>query len=82
MAGDVACFNIKANIIIRQSETGNLVNDKPEWKVSISNICVYTQSQVKFNCNRFQTTKDVNPSILSISDDVCLLKNDKGISRS
>lgn len=46
----------------------------PELKVTVTNNCVCSQSQVMFKCDGFQTNEAVDPTILTISDDVCILQ--------
>ncbi|PNX54782.1 transferring glycosyl group transferase [Trifolium pratense] len=48
------------NIVVKQSKTSGSV-----WKVTVSNNCICTQSQVRFNCKGFQTSKSVDPTIFS-----------------
>ncbi|TKY58438.1 TPD1 protein-like 1 [Spatholobus suberectus] len=79
--GDAASCSIE-NISIDQSKTGNWARGMPEWKVTITNNCVCPQSQVKLKCDGVKKYKEMDPSILSISRGVCLLKNGHPISPS
>lgn len=49
------------------------MNGKTQWKVTISNDCKCDQSSVKLDCSGFQTTENVDSSILSQYGAVCLL---------
>ncbi|ESW11376.1 hypothetical protein PHAVU_008G024700 [Phaseolus vulgaris] len=60
---------------IRQSKTGNWAHGMPEMKVRMINRCECAVAEVKLNCTAFQTYKTEDPSLLTISGDVCLLKN-------
>ncbi|CAI9100454.1 OLC1v1037564C1 [Oldenlandia corymbosa var. corymbosa] len=63
------------NIKIAQVATGSKAGGKPEWKVTITNDCKCTQTQIKLSCSGFQSAEPVDPSILSKNGDVCLLVN-------
>ncbi|RDX72768.1 TPD1 protein-like 1, partial [Mucuna pruriens] len=81
--GDAGCSPFEPQeLIIVQSKTGKLTRGKPEWKVSITNECRCSQSQVKLKCDGFQTNEAVDPSILTISDGICLLNKGTPISPS
>ncbi|KAK7374686.1 hypothetical protein VNO80_08123 [Phaseolus coccineus] len=67
------------NLEITQSKTGNWAHGMPEMKVRIINRCDCAVAEVKLNCTGFQTYKTEDASVLSISGDVCLLKNGKSI---
>ncbi|KAF3323614.1 Beta-1,3-N-Acetylglucosaminyltransferase family protein [Carex littledalei] len=53
-----------SNISVTQKPTGNLFGGKPEYEVTIKNLCPCQQSNVQFNINGFQTAEPVDPSIL------------------
>ncbi|EXB80735.1 hypothetical protein L484_008515 [Morus notabilis] len=69
------------DIQIARSRTGELVENKPEWSVTIKNECSCTQLDLHLDCNGYQTVKLVDPSILSISNDgqYCLVNNGQPI---
>ncbi|KAH7524616.1 hypothetical protein FEM48_Zijuj06G0138200 [Ziziphus jujuba var. spinosa] len=52
-----------------------MVQDKPEWKVTIKNDCDCSQKLVTLECTGFETVEPVDPSIMSFSGSVCLLIN-------
>ncbi|GMN45468.1 hypothetical protein TIFTF001_014660 [Ficus carica] len=64
-----------ADIKIDQSQTGAKVENKPEWSVTIRNECVCSQTDLQLDCNGYQTVKQVDPSILSVSGGHCLVNN-------
>jgi len=64
---------------IKESKTGNWAHGMSERKVTITNRCACAVAEVKLNCAGFQTYKAENPSVLSVSGDVCLLKNGSSI---
>lgn len=58
--------------------TGAKVQSKPEWKVTVTNDCICTQFNIQLSCSGFQTVEKIDPSILTIGKDTCLLlKNDR-----
>ncbi|KAK7295555.1 hypothetical protein RJT34_18465 [Clitoria ternatea] len=80
LRGEDAASCTLRDLSISQQGTGNWAHGMPELKVSVTNNCECSQSQVKLNCKGFQTYKAEDPSILSISGDVCLLKSGQPIS--
>ncbi|QCD92883.1 hypothetical protein DEO72_LG5g952 [Vigna unguiculata] len=63
------------NINIVATRSGRTILGKPEWNVVVTNNCNCAQSQIKLQCQGFQTTEIVSQSILSIQGDTCLLIN-------
>lgn len=63
-----------------KSGTGNTVEGKREWKVMVSNNCECTQMDVKLDCNGFETSKAIDPSILSQSGVVCVFNDGQPIA--
>ncbi|MBA0727465.1 hypothetical protein Golax_000449, partial [Gossypium laxum] len=51
------------------------VENKPEWKATVKNDCICTQSDLKLNCNGFQTVEEVESSVMSKSGGECLINN-------
>nr|XP_011459158.1 PREDICTED: uncharacterized protein At1g05835-like [Fragaria vesca subsp. vesca] len=61
---------------VAQTKTGKLVENKPEWKVTITNTCsTCSQLAIQLSCNGFQTVEDVDPSILGPSGGICYLNS-------
>ncbi|XP_038881121.1 uncharacterized protein At1g05835-like [Benincasa hispida] len=69
------CQCILNNITISQRMTGFQIHGMTEWKVTISNNCPCSQSEVKIDCKGFQTTESIDPSILAVFDTECLVNN-------
>ncbi|KAK7356607.1 hypothetical protein VNO80_15882 [Phaseolus coccineus] len=65
------------NLEVRQYDTGKALKGYQEYAVSIFNKCseLCVQSNVKLNCTGFQTVEKVEPSILRVSGDVCVVNN-------
>ncbi|KAK7395342.1 hypothetical protein VNO78_15894 [Psophocarpus tetragonolobus] len=74
------CF--VSDIVISQSPTGVKVQGKPEWSVSITNKCHCIQGDVILACKGFQSLEPVNPSILKVSPNGCLLNSGKPIQKN
>ncbi|XP_020230408.1 uncharacterized protein LOC109810878 [Cajanus cajan] len=81
--GDAGCSPFEPQgVDIVQTKTGNIINGRQEWKVTITNDCRCSQSQVKLYCKGFKTNEAVDPSILKISGSLCLLNNGRTIHPS
>ncbi|KAG4990934.1 hypothetical protein AAZX31_09G080900 [Glycine max] len=65
------CF--VSDISVRQSKTGVIVEGKQEWSVIITNKCPCPQKNVILNCKGFNSIERINPSLLTVSSDLCLL---------
>ena len=48
--------------------------------MTISNNCPCAQKNVKLECLNFQTAEPIDPSILSVSDDVCIVNGGQPIA--
>ncbi|KAK9945965.1 hypothetical protein M0R45_011453 [Rubus argutus] len=69
----------KNNLKISQAATGKLVQNKPEWNVTITNNCICSQLGVKISCDGFQTLEKIESSILSKSGSECLVNGGQPI---
>ncbi|KAL3745465.1 hypothetical protein ACJRO7_014551 [Eucalyptus globulus] len=70
------------DIEIVQSQTGAIVQQKPEWKVTINKKCDCTIENVNLVCPGFQTIEPIDPSVLQIQGDKCLLKGGQAITQA
>ena len=61
------------NVKIDQGPTGNKVDGKPEWKVTLSTDCICSQTEVKLACAGFQTVEDLPSYIITHEGDTCSL---------
>ncbi|ESW17437.1 hypothetical protein PHAVU_007G239600 [Phaseolus vulgaris] len=61
------------NINIGTSRSGREIGGQPEWNVSVINNCSCQQSEIKLSCKGFQSSESIDPSILSMEGDSCLL---------
>lgn len=62
-----------SDIHVNQSRTGRTVNGKSQWTVYITNWCACVQTNVQLDCKWFQTVEAIEPSLLQVSGDVCLV---------
>ncbi|GMI83812.1 hypothetical protein like AT4G32105 [Hibiscus trionum] len=82
LIGQGYCQCSLANVTISQTKTGKTVKSKPEWRVTISNNCVCTQSNLKLSCDGFQTAEAVDSSVMSKSGGECLINDGQPIDSS
>ncbi|QCE05551.1 TPD1 protein homolog 1A-like [Vigna unguiculata] len=61
------------NINIGTARTGREIGGQPEWNVTVINNCSCQQSEIKLSCKGFQSSESIDPSILSMEGDNCLL---------
>ncbi|KAJ0251864.1 hypothetical protein HA466_0127600 [Hirschfeldia incana] len=61
------------DLSVKQSKTGKLVQNKPEWEVRVTNPCKCKFQYTKLSCAGFQSVTPVATSLLSKVGDICLL---------
>jgi len=61
------------DIVTSQKRTGVKIQGKPEWNVTITNKCPCPVKNVVLSCREFQSIEPINPSILSVQGDLCLV---------
>ncbi|KAM7275548.1 hypothetical protein ACFE04_017414 [Oxalis oulophora] len=69
------------SLVITQTLTGRNVGNVPERKVSVSNTCACSQSNIKLICSGFTSTEKVDPSILNQSGSECLFNFGNSVYR-
>ncbi|GMH29991.1 hypothetical protein Nepgr_031834 [Nepenthes gracilis] len=69
------CQCSKDDLTITQSETGTVINGKPEFRVDVFNACPCTQSSVTLDCRGFQTVEKIDHAVLAKNGDDCLVGN-------
>ncbi|EOX99058.1 hypothetical protein QUC31_014836 [Theobroma cacao] len=80
LVGQGYCQCSLGNISVSQTKTGTTVQNKPEWQVTISNNCACTQSELKLNCNGFQTVEEVDSSVMTQTGGECLINNGQPVA--
>ncbi|KAI3442178.1 uncharacterized protein J3R85_001499 [Psidium guajava] len=75
--GDCQCF--PKDIEIVQSKTGAVVQQKPEWKVTINKNCPCAILNASLVCPGFQTVEPIDPSVMHKQGDGCLLNRGEPI---
>ncbi|KAL7112336.1 hypothetical protein ACP275_05G145900 [Erythranthe tilingii] len=63
------------NVTVDQLQTGQKPRNKQVWKVTVANECPCTFEQVRLYCAGFKSVKRINSSIISRSDNLCLVNN-------
>jgi hypothetical protein len=66
---------------IFRSKTEVLVQNKPQWKVTILNDRICTRFQIKLACDGFQAVEDIASSILSVGDDEYHINHEQPLYR-
>ncbi|GMI89276.1 hypothetical protein like AT4G32090 [Hibiscus trionum] len=61
------------DIVVGNVRTGNEIQGKAEWKVTITNNCKCSQHELKLACKGFQSVETVDPSIFEQQGDDCLV---------
>ncbi|KDP44494.1 hypothetical protein JCGZ_16327 [Jatropha curcas] len=69
----------ESSFVITQAPTGVKVGNKPEWKVTVKNDCLCSRASVALGCTGFQTTEKLNPSIIAVEGDKCVVKVNGGL---
>ncbi|KAL0327407.1 UNVERIFIED_CONTAM: Hydroxyproline O-galactosyltransferase HPGT3 [Sesamum angustifolium] len=67
------CF--PGNVTVDQLPTGEEVMNKTVWKVIVGNKCSCTFEEVKLFCAGFQSIKTINSSVISKSQNLCLVND-------
>ncbi|KAG4931376.1 hypothetical protein AAZX31_17G204500 [Glycine max] len=71
------CF--LSDLSVSQIQTGVKMQGKPEWNVTITNNCSCVQKNVILSCNGFQSVEQIDPSLLKISPNGCLVNDGQPI---
>ncbi|CAM0943212.1 unnamed protein product [Alopecurus aequalis] len=71
-----------ADLVVRQSATGRVVEGKPEYAVEVTNRCRCAQSRVLLRCYGLSSVETVDPrAIRPVDDERCLLHSGRRIQR-
>lgn len=70
----------KNDLKVAQTKTGRVVQGKAVWRVTVTNTCVCTQSQIMLSCRGFQSASSLDPLVLSVKGDQCLIMNGHDLS--
>ncbi|XP_057422067.1 uncharacterized protein LOC130715927 [Lotus japonicus] len=69
------------DLAIKQYSAERSIHGKPIWMVSITNKCSCPFYRVHLTCHGFQTALAMDPSVLRVLGDVCILNGDNPIYR-
>ncbi|KAK7247013.1 hypothetical protein RIF29_41889 [Crotalaria pallida] len=61
------------DLSVKVAKSGAQIKGKAEWVVTITNKCNCAQNTVKLNCKGFKTVVPIDPAILRVSGNVCLV---------
>ncbi|XP_044427385.1 protein TAPETUM DETERMINANT 1 [Triticum aestivum] len=69
-----------ADLVVRQSATGRVVEGKPEYAVEVTNRCRCAQSRVLLRCYGLSSVEAVDPrAIRPVDGERCLLRGGRRI---
>ncbi|KNA11977.1 hypothetical protein SOVF_130110 [Spinacia oleracea] len=68
-----------SNIKVTTRRTRNTVEGQPQYAVTISNNCPCAQSGVYLRCLGFSTVQPVNPRVMKVKGNSCLINNGRPI---
>ncbi|ONK77859.1 uncharacterized protein A4U43_C02F11530 [Asparagus officinalis] len=70
-----------SEIIVNQSKTGRVIEQKPEFQVTVTNKCSCPQFNVVVKCFGLSSIEPVDSNVIKKIDDVrCVLNNGKPIA--
>ncbi|KAF7100003.1 hypothetical protein CFC21_101569 [Triticum aestivum] len=76
--GRTACRS--ADLVVRQSATGRVVEGKPEYAVEVTNRCRCAQSRVLLRCYGLSSVEAVDPRVIRpVDGERCLLRGGRRI---
>ncbi|KAL2907081.1 Protein TAPETUM DETERMINANT 1 [Bienertia sinuspersici] len=70
-----------SNIKVTTKRTGTTIEGQPQYSVTVTNNCPCAQSRVYLRCIGFSTVQPINPTVLKVKGDSCLLNNGRPISK-
>uniref|UniRef100_A0ACD5Y760 Uncharacterized protein n=1 Tax=Avena sativa TaxID=4498 RepID=A0ACD5Y760_AVESA len=71
-----------ADLVVRQSATGRVVEGKPEYAVEVTNRCRCAQSRVLLRCYGLSSVEGVDPrAIRPVDGERCLLRGGRRIQQ-
>ncbi|KAF8110894.1 hypothetical protein N665_0078s0084 [Sinapis alba] len=59
------------DVILKQSKTGKMIKNTPEWEVKLTNPCTCTITHLMMTCVGFQSLTPIDPTQMSISGNEC-----------
>ncbi|XP_043700431.1 protein TAPETUM DETERMINANT 1-like [Telopea speciosissima] len=71
-----------SDLSVKLKKTGNVIEQKPEYLVTITNNCACPQSKVLMKCFGLSSVEPVDPAICKPVDDInCLINGGKPIQK-
>ncbi|CAN6985282.1 unnamed protein product [Brassica rapa subsp. trilocularis] len=69
------CSRSFSDISLKQSKTGKMVKNTPEWEVTLTNPCSCTGTDITLTCDGFKSLTPIDPSQILVAGDECSLIN-------
>ncbi|KAG5412997.1 hypothetical protein IGI04_000564 [Brassica rapa subsp. trilocularis] len=69
------CQGSFEDIYLKQSKTGKMIKNTPEWEVRVTNPCTCTGTDIVLTCVGFKSLTPIDRSQLSISGNECKMTN-------
>ncbi|KAF3602115.1 hypothetical protein F2Q69_00033075 [Brassica cretica] len=63
------------NIYLKQSKTGKMIKNTPEWEVRVTNPCTCTSTDIVLTCVGLKSLTPIDHSQISISGNECKITN-------
>ncbi|XP_010447439.1 PREDICTED: uncharacterized protein LOC104730064 [Camelina sativa] len=76
---DAGDFYSLKSLSVKQSKTGKMVKNKPEWEVKVMNSSPCFFVTTTMSCVGFQSVTPIPDSVVSKSGDTCLLSRGSAI---
>ncbi|XP_050212023.1 uncharacterized protein LOC126662172 [Mercurialis annua] len=72
--GNCICSTV-SDFLFSQTTTGKKIGNNVQYKMIIKNDCSCARSDIKLDCHGFSSIEKIDPAILKINGDECLLIN-------
>ncbi|CAF2147489.1 hypothetical protein BRARA_A00576 [Brassica rapa] len=69
------CQGSFEDIYLKQSKTGKMIKNTPEWEVRVTNPCTCTCTDIVLTCVGFKSLTPIDRLQLSISGNECKMTN-------
>ncbi|TVU25350.1 hypothetical protein EJB05_27842 [Eragrostis curvula] len=60
-----------SDIMVNQEKTGKVVQDQPEYRVTIENLCTWPQHDVQLYCDRLPSVEPIDSRKIKVEDELC-----------
>ncbi|CAH8328344.1 unnamed protein product [Eruca vesicaria subsp. sativa] len=63
------------DLYVKQSKTGKMIKNTPEWEVRLTNPCTCTATDLVLTCVGLKSLTPIDSSQISITNDECTITN-------